>query len=123
MTAKVLIIEDDDILRDIYTLKFELEGFIVRSAADGKLGLEKVAQDIPDLIILDMLMPHMGGIEFLRNFREDYKNSTTKIIVASNMSSADLITEARQLCVCDYIIKSQFTPEDIVLQARKQLSL
>lgn len=122
MSHSVLIIEDDDILRDIYSLKFRLEGFTVLSAADGVEGLEKVARSMPDIILLDMLMPRLGGLDFLRRFRSLDNCGDTVILVASNKSTDDMIAEAMRLGAADYLIKSKLTPDEIVTHARKHLT-
>lgn len=121
MSPHVLIVEDDDILRDIYSVKFELEGFAVTAAEDGIAGLEQAALQQPDLIILDMLMPRLGGMEFLRRIRAKHGHLHAKILVASNKSNAESIAEAKSLGAADYLIKSQLTPEDIVNRARRHL--
>ncbi len=122
MPSRVLIVEDDDILRDIYTVKFEMEGFAVDSAPDGLAGLARVAAQEPDLIILDMLMPKLGGLEFLRRFSADYGSVNIIVLVASNKSDQDLIREARSLGASDYLIKSQLTPDELVARAREHLA-
>ena len=121
MGHRVLIIEDDEVLRDIYSLKFEMEGFDVATATDGQAGLEQVEQHQPQLIILDMLMPRLGGIEFLRRFRDQYPESPAIILVASNKSNTETVTAAKKLGAAEYIVKAQLTPEEIVHRARLHL--
>lgn len=122
MSHKVLIVEDDDILRDIYALKLEMEGFDVETARDGQEGLEKVDKVKPDLIILDMMMPRVDGMQFLQRYRQDKVAPEAKVLVASNKSSPEQVQEAKRLGATDYLIKSQITPDELVEHIRKHLA-
>jgi DNA-binding response OmpR family regulator len=111
---RVLIVEDDDMLREIYAVKLEMEGFLVETARDGAEGLEKATRREPTVILLDMIMPRMTGLEFLEAYELAIKHPTVKTIVMSNKSSPQDITAAKSLGVIEYLIKAQHTPEDIV---------
>jgi CheY-like chemotaxis protein len=117
---KILVVEDDEILREVYALKLSMEGFEVGTAGDGMAGLEQAEQLAPDLIILDMMMPRMDGIEFLRVY-SNKPTRTAKVLVASNKTISQEIDEAKRLGASDYLVKSQITPEELVAQVRKLL--
>jgi two-component system response regulator PhoP len=119
--AKVLIIEDDEMLREIYSTKFEMEGFAVDTASDGQEGLSKATTITPDVILIDMIMPRMSGLDFLQAYHL-HKHKTTKMLVMSNKSSPGEINQAKALGVLDYLIKSQHTPDEIVRKVRTYLS-
>jgi DNA-binding response OmpR family regulator len=121
MGERILIVEDDEILREIYYTKFSMEGFEVSSAADGQEGLAEVEKHQPDLVLLDMLMPKVSGLEFLRIFQSSPNSANAKVLVASNKSSDDMVAEAMALGACDYLIKSKLTPDEIVARAREHL--
>jgi DNA-binding response OmpR family regulator len=124
--AKILIVEDDPRLELTYDTLFERSGHEVVRAHDGEEGLNQVKLEQPDIVLLDMLMPKMHGIEFLKNLdvRNSYPNM--KIIVFSNMESADLTKEALELGASRYEVKSKFSPKELaklvneVLATRQQ---
>ena len=118
MKTFVLIIEDDDLLREIYATKLSLEGFEVDTATDGAEGLEKALKVKPDVILLDMLMPHMDGLEFLKAYRIQTNNPSVKTLVISNKSSISEINQAKAMGVVEYLIKSQHTPAEIANRIR-----
>jgi DNA-binding response OmpR family regulator len=117
----VLIIEDDELLREIYATKLEMEGFLVVTAHDGLDGLEKASTSQPDIILLDMIMPRMTGLEFLAAYRVP-TGPPAKTVIISNKSSAKEINQAKALGVLDYLIKSQLTPQEIVTRIRGYLA-
>ncbi len=117
---KILIIEDDELLREIYTTKLELEGFAVTAARDGLEGLEKAALHEPDIILLDMIMPRMTGLEFLKAYNLQ-RHPNVKAVVMSNKSSANDINQAKALGIAEYLIKSHYTPQEIVSRIRLHL--
>jgi DNA-binding response OmpR family regulator len=116
--TKVLIIEDDELLREIYSTKFELEGFAVDTASDGQEGLLIASSLDPDVILLDMIMPRMSGLEFLRAYHPAVTQHNVKLVVMSNKSSPAEINQAKAMGVLDYLIKSQHTPDEIVHKVR-----
>jgi DNA-binding response OmpR family regulator len=119
--TKVLIIEDDELLREIYSTKFELEGFAVDTASDGQEGLLIASSLAPDVILLDMIMPRMSGLEFLRAYHPSVTTNKVKLVVMSNKSSPAEINQAKAMGVLDYLIKSQHTPDEIVHKVRNFL--
>jgi DNA-binding response OmpR family regulator len=118
----ILVIEDDELLREIYATKLELEGFDVATAVDGLDGLEQATSREPHMILLDMVMPRMTGLEFLRAYQPQMLHPRVVTLVMSNKSTAHDINQAKALGVLDYLIKSQHTPDDIVTRIRKHLS-
>jgi len=121
MSQRVLIVEDDNILREMYALKLTMDGFTVDTARDGIEGLEKVAAAKPDLIILDMLMPRLDGLQFLARYNQRPPDQRATVLVASNKSSTEQINKAKQLGAAEYLIKSKLTPDDLVVHVRKYL--
>jgi two-component system response regulator MprA len=110
---KVMIIEDDDVIREVYAYKFELEGYSVAVASDGEAGLAAVAKFDPDIILLDMVMPRMGGLAFMEQFRAGRANET-EVIAFSNISAANNMEAVMQLGVAEYWVKSDYTPDQVV---------
>ncbi len=117
---KVLLVEDDDLLRELYELKLIAEGFKVESTANGREGLEQAHKIQPRVILLDMMMPIMTGMEFLRLFQPK-QHPQVKILVLSNQAAPHEMQEAKALGVADYLLKSQYTPDDLVQVIYKHL--
>lgn len=111
--AKIAIIEDDDAIRDLYRLKFELEGFEVKTAQDGQLGLELISVFAPDIVLLDLLMPNMDGVEMLRRLRKTNGGDKVKVVVLSNIHDATTTNEVYKYSPEEYLIKAILTPQQI----------
>jgi two-component system sensor histidine kinase/response regulator len=119
--TKVLIIEDDELLREVYSTKLKMEGFNVETAVNGQEGLDKARTLEPDVILVDMLMPKMTGLEFLQAYRPHALKRRVTTIVISNKSSPKDINQAKTMGARDYLIKSQLTPHEIVTKVRRYL--
>jgi DNA-binding response OmpR family regulator len=112
MLPKVLIVEDDDIIREIYALKFALEGFAVDSAENGQVGLQKVNEFEPEVILLDMMMPVMSGLDFMQALKNT-RDTLPDVIVFSNVSVPKQVDAVMRLGAKDYWVKSDYTPDTI----------
>jgi DNA-binding response OmpR family regulator len=120
--GKILIIEDEKILVDVLSKKIENEGYEVISAEDGKEGLDKIEKDVPDLILLDIVMPRMDGYEVLSELHNKFgKDKMPPVIIISNSGQPVEIEKAKDLGAKDFIIKAQFTPEEVLNKVNKLL--
>jgi CheY-like chemotaxis protein len=113
--TKVLIIEDNETLNEAYKLILEKDGHEVTTAFNGEEGLEKLKDLSPDLILLDMLMPKMDGLEFLRHFNPSNFPKTT-IIILSNLNEDEQVEEARKLGAHRYILKANTSPRELAVK-------
>jgi CheY-like chemotaxis protein len=114
MKPRVLLVEDDEVIREVYALKFELEGFPVATAENGSVALDVIESFHPDIVLLDMMMPVMGGLEFLETLRQKLDpQEYPAIIVFSNISEPGEIETAMKLGVGAYWVKSDYTPERV----------
>jgi len=111
---KILIIEDEKILSEMYTEKFQQAGFSVVSAPEAEEGLEIAKKEKPDLIILDILLPKGDGISFLQRMREEPGLSFVPVVVFSNFDDPSTKKAAFRLGVKDYLIKTNYTPREII---------
>ena len=111
---KILIVEDDGFIREIYVTKFLHEGFLVISAENGIQALEKIAGELPDLILLDIVMPYMDGIETLKRIRQTEGLANIPVIMLSNISEREKVDESLVLGISGYLVKSNFLPQEIV---------
>jgi len=110
---KVLLIEDEKEVAELYRLKLSLDGYEVLTAENGEEGLEKAFSEKPELIFLDIKMPKMDGFEALKKLRSSEKTKNVPILILSNFDEQDLIEKGMTLGANEYLIKSQFTPEGI----------
>lgn len=110
---RVLVVEDYENLQFIYKKALTAAGYEVDVTGDGLEALELIKTKMPNLILLDLLLPHMGGLEFLRAF-DMGKHPEVAVVVFSNLYSPNLLEEAKGLGVKYYLTKSNFTPEEMV---------
>ena len=112
---KILIAEDDFFIRDIYSKVFSLSGYQVEVAVDGIDALEKIKAQPFDMILLDIMMPRMTGIDVLKNVRMlGTPAKSTPIFIITNLGQQNVIEEAFKLGMDGYILKSQVSPQQIV---------
>ena len=114
----ILIIEDDAFLRDLISKKLSSVDFSISEAIDGESGLKKAKEESPDLILLDLLLPAMDGFEVLSTLKNDKKTSAIPIIILSNLGQKEDLDKGMGLGAADYLIKAQFTPEEIVAKVK-----
>jgi len=109
-----LLVEDDVFIRDIYETKLSQENFEVVMAENGIDALKKLENFVPDIVLLDIVMPYMDGMDFLKEFKKNENWKNIPIIMLSNLSDKERVTEAMKQGVNDYLIKSHFTPSEVV---------
>ncbi|MEI7621113.1 MAG: response regulator [Candidatus Moraniibacteriota bacterium] len=120
---KLLIVEDDMFIRDIYQTRFQQEGFEVMAAENGLVALEKMEQVIPDVILLDVMMPYMDGMEVLKSIKADERLKKIPIIMLTNVSEKIRIEEAFDFGADELLTKSNFIPSEIVAKVRLLLKM
>lgn len=109
----ILIVEDESVLNEAYQITLAQAGYDIVSAFDGKEALELVDEVSPDIILLDLRMPVLDGIGFLKEFDPE-KNPDTKIIVFSNYDMQKEIDEAYELGADKYILKAWASPKELI---------
>ena len=119
---KILIVEDEKILLKDLADKFTKEGFEVITAGDGQAGLNVAIQNHPDLILLDIVMPIMDGMTMLYQLRKDEWGKTVEVILLTNLSDSDKIADSYLEDVHDYLVKSDWTLDDIVAKVKAKLT-
>lgn len=120
---KILLIEDDPFLIKMYQDKFVLEGFEVLVAEDGKVGLKMALEEDISLVILDLLIPQLQGIELLKKLRESEKGKLLPVVVLTNLTKKEKQQEAMKLGVKDFLIKADLTPGELVVKIKKILGM
>jgi DNA-binding response OmpR family regulator len=112
--GKILIIEDDRYISKMYQLKLSLEGYDVQVAENGREGVDKVKEFMPDIILLDILMPELDGFEVLKIVKSDDATKDIPVLVMSNLGQEDHVEKGMKLGAIGYIVKSQYTPSKVV---------
>ncbi len=120
---KILIVDDEPFLVRALREKLETEGFLVDSAADGQAGLEAVFSVIPDLILLDLVMPKMDGMAMLKQLRQDLRGKKFMVIVLSNLNNAKSIDASLAAGAQDFLVKVDNSLDDVVRAVKKQLKV
>ncbi len=120
---KILIVEDDMFIRDIYQVKFTQEGFEVVVAENGIVALEKMKDFFPDIILLDVMMPYLNGMETLRAIKAQEDLKHIPIMMLTNISEKENVIEGQELGVDSYLIKANFTPSEVVSKVKALLKI
>ncbi len=120
---KILLVEDDAFVRDIYHTKLKMEGFDVVLAENGLEAIKRVREQKPDLILLDIVMPYMDGTEVLKELKGNDEWSKISVILLTNLSDKEKVEETLLSGANDYLIKSHFTPSEVIEKVRKVLGM
>lgn len=118
--ARVLVIEDEQSLRQALEIRLLQEGYRVDVAGHGREGLEKVEQATPDVILLDLLMPVMDGVDFLKELRVERKRKIP-VVVLTVMPSGVLFEQCKVLGVEDYLVKDRTELDEIVAKVKEMV--
>ena len=121
MSKKVLIIEDEEYLAEMYKIKLEMEGFEVKIARDGETGLTLAKSELPDFILLDIVLPKKDGYEILKELRRDEMTKSIKIYAWSNLGQAAEIKKGLEDGADGYWVKANLTPKQLVDNVKKIL--
>lgn len=105
MTISVLVVDDEPALRDLIRQMLEIGGFAVQEAEDGETALDKIDEDPPDAVILDVMMPEMDGITVCKNIRSDAETATLPVIMLSGKTQKEAIAEGLAAGANKYLCK------------------
>jgi DNA-binding response OmpR family regulator len=120
--VKVAIIEDDMAIVQMYRTKFENEGYEVATAPDGAAGLELIDSFEPDIVLLDLMMPNMNGLDMLSKLRQQPSGREAKVIVLTNMGDTETATKVYKMAADDYIVKAEMTPKEVAERVKALLA-
>lgn len=123
MAQKVLIIEDEEVLRNVLAKKLEKEGYEAIVAADGEAGMDSIRNENPDMILLDIMLPKKNGYQILEEMHGDEKLKKIPVLVISNSGQPVEIKKILELGACDYLVKADFEPQEVIDKMRTCLSL
>lgn len=119
----VLIVEDDDFLRSLAVTKLQKEGFEVEVATEGQSGLQKVLDIKPDLLLLDLMLPNLDGFGIMEKLQGNEVMNNMPIVVFSNLGSDDDISRGMELGAKEYLVKSSFTLDELILKVNEVLGM
>lgn len=118
---KILLVEDEDFIRDLYVRQLSKAGFIIKSAVDGQSGLNLLKNESFDLLLLDIMLPGMNGLQLLRDFKLQNPNSQMITILLTNLGQEAVIKEGFELGASAYLIKASYTPDQVVEEVKNAL--
>jgi len=118
---KVLIVEDDRFLRELLIRKLEGQGFIISTAVEGKEVLSKAKEELPQLILLDLILSGIDGFEVLKQIKEDSQINKIPVIILSNLGQQEEVEKGLKLGAADYLVKAHFTPDEIIGKIKEVL--
>lgn len=121
--TKIAIIEDDQVISQMYRMKFEADGFEVQLADDGKQGVKLVESFTPDIILLDIQMPHMNGAEALAEIRKQPWGKQIPVIILTNLGEEEAPNSLQSLGIHSYIVKADLTPRQVVARVKEALGI
>ena len=120
---KILIIDDEEAVQKILVSKLSGAGFEPLSAMDGKEGLEVTRKEKPDLILLDIVMPVMDGISYLKEIKKDSEVGSIPILILTNLASDEMVQKSLEEGVTDYLVKADYTLDKLVERINEKLNL
>ena len=120
---RILLIEDDQFLLNLIGPKIEREGFMLTIAKNGQEGLVEVTRSMPDLVLLDIILPDLNGFEILEKIKADQSLASIPVVILSNLSQPENIKRGQELGAIDYLVKVQHTPQDIVDKIKNLLGI
>ncbi len=119
--AKIVIADDDPFLIQIYSTRFSRDGHEVLATTDGQSALDKIKETKPDLVILDIMLPKLSGLDVLSAIKEDRQLSKIPVVILSNLSHAEEQEEAKKRGATEFLAKVQYTPSQVVQALQKYL--
>lgn len=122
ITKTILLIEDEGLLSRMYAKKLELDGYQVLVAANGQEGIALLGQNTVDLVICDMMMPVMDGLETLKVIKNNHATKTIPVIMLSNVSEEEYVSKAMEFGAVDYLVKNKLLPADVVTKVKEVLA-
>jgi CheY-like chemotaxis protein len=121
MAKKILLIEDEEIMINLLQRKLTQAGYEVSVAKNGEEGLKVMREVKPEIILLDIIMPKMGGFEVMEEMQKDKKLAKIPVIVISNSGQPVELDRAQKLGARDWLIKTEFDPQEVIDKVKKQI--
>lgn len=120
---KLLLVEDEKMLADMYTTKFVMEGFEAQKAYDGQAGVDLAKTFLPDIILLDVIMPKVDGFAALKMLKAEPITKNIPVVLLTNLGQDEDVKKGKQLGAVDYFVKANHTPAEVVVKVRQVLNV
>ena len=120
--VNILLVEDDPLMLNMYQKVFNYEGFKIEIAKDGEEGLEKAKSQRPNLILLDIMMPRLDGLDLLKKLKADSNLTNIPVVMLTNLSGVKYAKESLSLGAKEFLVKSEHDPKEVVEIVKKILS-
>jgi CheY-like chemotaxis protein len=121
MAKKILLIEDEEIMVNLLQKKLTQEGYEISVARDGEEGLKLIREAVPNLVLLDIIMPKKGGFEVMEVMQKDRRLRKIPVIIISNSGQPVELDRAKELGAKDWLIKTDFDPQEVLDKVVKQI--
>ena len=118
---KILVIEDDQLLRDLLVRKLSKEGFAVSNSVDAKSAFREMEREKPDLILLDLILPGVNGFGILEKVKSDDGLAHIPVLILSNLGQEEDINRVMELGAYGFLVKANFTLDEIIVRVHKVL--
>ncbi|MEK7570033.1 MAG: response regulator [Patescibacteria group bacterium] len=115
----ILLVEDDTFLAGMYVTKLELEGFHVVLASDGEQAVTLALREVPDLMLLDIVLPKKSGFDVLKEVKANALTKNVPVILLTNLGQKEDVQKGLDLGALDYLIKAHFMPSEVVAKVRR----
>lgn len=113
MAKKIVIVEDDTSLYNLYKIELETKGYDIVNVADGSLALNTIKEQKPDLVLLDLMLPGKNGLQILEELKADTEGKANRVIMLTNFGNEDNVSRALELGAEDYIMKYNIVPSEL----------
>lgn len=120
--SKILLIEDDQLIRELYERQLNKAGFETTAIASGSEGLKAFENGIFDLVLLDIMLPDLSGIEILKEINNKNLTHKAPIVLLTNLANDSVIKDGMKLGIVGYLIKAQITPKDLIAEVNRFLT-
>ena len=119
---RILLIEDDDYIADIYSSELERAGYAVEYFRTGEDGLKALAEKNYDLLLLDIMLPGINGLDVLTKIKADPKTKDLKVLVLTNLGNDPIVKQAYKMGAVGLLIKASINPDQVIAQVQKTLA-
>lgn len=119
----ILLVEDDSFIQNMYVAKLTKEGFAVEVAEDGQHAIELAEQVVPDVVLLDVMLPKKSGWQVLKSLKESKVTRTIPVLILSNIGGQEDVDQALEMGAVDYLIKAHFIPSEVIDKIRTILGI
>ncbi len=122
MSQNILVVEDDEFISEIIARKLEKSGFSISLAHDGQEAIDQLAKSTPDIVLLDILLPKVNGLEVLKSIRSKPETKQLPVLVFSNLGSKEEIKTAMDLGATEYMVKASYTIDELIKKINQILN-